>query len=493
MAPGTGSVSGLQQTGCGISSPATSSAKSLLSRTRGKFKSSKADANTSNTAKLPVTATPVVFKKRVDSRIPYPLQNRDVSARTTVEKTLAVRQPTKLPATNSARSNGLWFEGEGGKPGHRFSTLYTLLDKEQFRGYGCLQGKLVSDEFLIPDESIQRIDDQLAKRSSTMPWVNVLNNGKQYSIPYVGTDFREYCNGLNVGIAIQHIYMSILRRENALQSITPFASGPNGEWTLYIGDLIDSMNIPLLQTRDVGLVMSIHPKDFRSKGQDERLKRAEIKHHSCQLDDSKGADMLSQLGGLIHTINEHISKPRQRRSVLVHCVAGLSRSVNVALGWAQREFFEHKLKDLPPDVPARQKFDLLTQERTTKFEELKRKRPGVKCDNFKAQLERHAAQMVGLELPPAPAPPPKVSASEEHGGGGYLKEAVVWFYYIYHFRPSPTVIQFGYERIAKVAVNNSKKGGSTINSNNTLQRYLEPWCDACRVKLQPGKVQKGNI
>lgn len=424
-----------------------------------------------------------------------------------------MRQPTKLPATNSsalgptspfpktpgpsARSNGLWFEGEGGRPGKGYSTLYTLLDQEPFRGYGCLEGSLVGDEFLIPDESIQRIDDQLAKRSPSMPYVNVLDNGKQHPIPYVGTDFRQYRDGLKVGIAIQHIYMSILRRENALQRITPFAHEPNGEWTLYIGDLIDSMNIPLLQKRDIGLVMSIHPKDFRSKGQDERLANTHIKHHSCQLDDSKGADMLSKLGGLINTINEHMSKSTQGRSVLVHCVAGLSRSVNVALGWAQREYFVHKLKDLSPAVSAKQKFDLLTQERTMKFEELKRKRPGVKCDNFKAQLERHAAQMAGYELSPAPAPapPPKGSASEEHGGGGYLKESVVWFYYIYHFRPSPMVIKFGCERIAKVAANNSKNGGggSTSNSNNTLQRYLKPWCDTCNEKLQSGKVQKGNI
>lgn len=446
MASVTSPNSGTQQQmgGSITSSPATSAAKSLLSQTRGKFvKSPKSSADKPS----------LVW----------------------------TRQP-------SVSSNGLWFEGQGGKPGKGYSALYALLDQESFRGYGCLEQRLVGDDFLVPDESTKRISEQLARSSSSMPCVNVLDNRKQYTIPYVGTDFEEYRHAVKVGIAIQRIYMSILQRENARQSITPFAQGPNGEWTLYIGDLVDSMNVPLLQTRDIGLVVSIHPKDFRSRGQDERLAKAHIQHHSCQLDDSKGADLLSQLGGLIDKVNKYMSKPRPRRSVLVHCVAGLSRSVNVALGWAQREHFVAKLKDLPPDVPAEQKYELLARERARKFEELKAKRPGVKCDNFKAQLERHAAQMVGYELPPAPAPapPPKGSASEEHGGGGYLKEAVVWFYYIYHFRPSPVVLRFGYERITKMA--------ASSNSNNSLQRYLKPWCDACAANLRSGnKTQKGNI
>lgn len=475
-----------------------------LLRIRASLNTIKVDAK--NIAKPSVTksnsSTPAILK-RADARKPGLQEGRDAPTRSTIEKTQAARQPAKLSATSltlqptspapkapkpSAQSNGLWFE-DVGQTDRNYSALYALLDQERFRGYGCLEGKLIGNEFLVPNESIQRIEDQLEKRSSRMPFVSIQERGQQHSIPFVGPRFKEHRKGLTVGIAIQQIYMSILWRENALQSITPFAQDPARGWTLYIGDLMDSLNIPLLQERDIGFVVSVHPKDFRSKGQDERLAKAGIKHHSCQLDDSKSADMLSKLGGLIERINNHISNSTPRKSVLVHCVAGLSRSVTVVLGWTQREYYLRDVKNSP--ISPEKKFELLVQHRTRKFEELKRKRPGVKCDNFKTQLERYAAQMVGYSIPaPAPAaapkPPPIRKADEEHGGGGYLKEAVVWFYYIYHLEPSPTVLNFGYERIAKLVASNH--GGS-----RTLQAHLKPWCDACAAKLQTGPVQKGNI
>lgn len=483
---------------------AAHSTKYTVARMRDRLKRSKGDAN--NVAKptpptKPFSSTPIIVK-RADNR----------TKNSVPQKAVTVRQSTSLLSTGtglSIYSNGLWFEEEDAKPGKGYMGLYDRLDQEFFRDYGCLEGNLVGPNFLVPDESIKRIGRQLIQRSSSMPCVNVLGKaGKQHSIPYVGTDFREYRTNLTVGIAIQRIYMSILQRENAIRSITPFACGPANEWTLYIGDLVDSMNIHQLQDRNIGFVVSIHPKDFRSRGQDERLANAGIKHHSCQLDDSKGADMLSELGVLIKQINNHTNdKSIKRRSVLLHCVAGLSRSVNVALGWSQSQYYEQKLKKLPPGtIPPKTKFEMLEEYRNRTFEELKLKRPGVKCDNFKKQLERHAAILVGYDLPEpglattpaaaaAAAAPAKKKRDEEHGGGGYLKEAVVLFYYIYHLRPSSTVIKFGYERIAKAAAAASKSGGGGGSSNNhdTLQRHLKPWCDLCVARLSHTTTQKASI
>lgn len=501
MAPGPSPTSGIQN-GCGVSSPMAGSA-----RTRDTSKIAKNDAKNVEKPSINklVSPTPVIVR-RTDTRVAVTQQGRDPPTRSTVGKTVAVKPSAKLPATGSTagksslppkapepsvHSNGLWFED--GRPGKEYTALYSLLDQEPFHGYPCLEGKLVGEKFNVPEESIKKINDQLAQNPASAPFVDGFEHGKPNSLPYVGTpaSFQQYNKNLKVGIAIQRIYMSILRRENARQGITSFARGPGPTpgWTLYIGDLVDSMNIPLLEKRGIGFVVSIHPEDFRCKGQNERLAKAGIKHHSCRLDDSKGADMLSKLGGLIHMMNEHTSSPKtdpKRRSVLVHCMAGLSRSVNVALGWAQREYYEKEIKDLPSTISAKQRYDMVNRERTRVFEELKSKRPGVKCDNFQAQLERHAAQMVGYHLP-APAVPVAalpVKASEEHGGGGYLKEAVVWFYYIYHLRPSLTVIKFGYERIAKA------KG-----STNSLQMHLKPWCDKCYAKVQAAGAasQKGNM
>lgn len=495
--------------GYGMNSPAATSAnRPSASRLRDTLKIASHD--TKNVPK-PSSSRPVpqgsVIVKRTDTRGSVPQPSGNPLARSPVGKTLAGRPAAKLPSTSSTvpttpppskaaeplvRSNGLWFE-DGGS-GKAYTALYSRLDQETFRGYPCLENNLVGGDFNVPEESIKRIDEQLTQQPPRTPCVNLNPKGQPHMLPYVDTqaNFRQYSNKLKAGVAIQHIYMSILRRENALQGITPFAYGPEKtrEWTLYIGDLIDSMNMPLLQKLGIGFVVSIHPTDFRCRGQHEKLQTAGIKHLSCQLDDSKGADMLSNLGGLIARINNHTSSvlDPKKRSVLVHCVAGLSRSVNVALGWAQKEYYDKTLKNSTTVVTAKAKYDALNQERTNVFNDLKAKRPGVKCDNFKAQLERHAAQMAGYQGPGAPAPPvtaQPIKASEEHGGGGYLKEAVVWFYYIYHLRPSATVLQFGRERIDK------SKG-----SNNALKAYLQPWCAACAAKLKAGTISskgKGSM
>lgn len=357
--------------------------------------------------------------------------------------------PSSVVGDSSARVGRYpWLDGPD------YSSLYREIKYQGFEGYKCIDVDMVQPSYRIPDRSVgavlQHIEEKYPKAA--------LLEGQHLGSEYVGFSKSQLLavsqrrQGLTLGEAVQKLYMSRLRETNRLLPMTKVYEGgwtlktpgkehPKPAGTVWLGDVVDSVNFGLLKQRNITAMVSIHPRDFRSMGQEKHGKNGEVVlnspvrwHLQLQLADSKEADLESELEAVFEFIRLHIF---EGRNVLVHCIAGLSRSVAVVQDFIQR--IEVKRGRVDMSGTATERYLRMRKSRDATFQRLRMMRPGISEDNFRDQLDNSTMRICGLLPRPKPAAASK-QKSKEHGGGGYMGDAIAMVFFFYKLRTTSKVL-----------------------------------------------------
>lgn len=348
--------------------------------------------------------------------------------------------------------------------GPDYQVLYEEIRHQSFDGYGCIEKDMVRPNYRIPERSIRAIGKYMDKGitedgSSAEPELD--------STDCVGFSKSELLGvvqgreGLTLGGAIQKLYMSRLHQSNRLLPMTKVYEGgwallpvPGKEHskkagTVWLGDVVDSVNIELLRANNITAMVSVHPHDFRSRGQDQHGRNGEIVssspirwHLQVRLADSKEADMESEFDMIFDFIQSHVL---EGHNLLVHCIAGLSRSVAVVRDFIQRIEVQRGKTDMVGT--AAEIYSRIKESRDATFRRLKMIRPGITEDNFKDQLDNSTMKICGLPRQNRVVAGSR-QKSKEHGGGGYIGDSVAMVFFFYRLRPTPKVIELFKQRRA---------------------------------------------
>lgn len=369
---------------------------------------------------------------------------------------------TKVSESNEKRPPGTlewspWFDGLD------YEVLYEEIRYQAFDGYKCIEKDMVQPNYRIPNSSIRAIEQCLDKGNSDADpsAEHEFDSGSCVGLSkselLVVSQRRE---GWTMGEAVQKIYMSRLHQSNKL---LPMTRVYEGGWTLpasgkqhtskagtiWLGDVVDSVNIDLLRANNVTAMVSVHPHDFRSRGQDQHGRNGEIVssspirwHLQVRLADSKEADMESEFDMIFDFIRSHVLG---EHNVLVHCIAGLSRSVAVVRDFIQRIEVQRGKIDLTGT--AAERYTRMKESRDATFQRLKMIRPGITEDNFRDQLDNSTMKICGLPRQTRVLADSK-QKSKEHGGGGYIGDSVAMVFFYYRLRPTPKVIELFEQRRA---------------------------------------------
>lgn len=296
--------------------------------------------------------------------------------------------------------------------------------------------------------------------------------------------------GLTLGEAIQKLYVARLRESNRTLPMTKAYEGgwtlniPGGQLTtkagnIWLGDVMDSVNFRLLERSNITAMVSIHPQDFRSRGQEMHGKNGESSpnspirwHLQLELADSKEADMESEFEKVFEFIQRHVV---EGHNVLVHCIAGLSRSVAVVQDFIQR--IEVKQGRIDMTGTPTENYLRMKRSRDATFRRLKTIRPGITEDNFKDQLDNSTMKICGLSPKHKPAAAASDQQSKEHGGGGYIGDAVATVFFFYHLRPTAQVIRLFEKRRADHA-RKTKALGQALNGFSFSTPVIQ-WFEDC--------------
>lgn len=418
-----------------------------------------------------------------------------------------MRVPTQTSGAASAdtrprhnqKDSRLWFDGP------EYRELYGLLQNQDFDGYSSIDQVTVQPAYRIPDSAMNYMMQVLQGAAlEGVPHAKT-SLGSGHSTHYVGFDANELSvvmarpGGLTLGEAIQKLYMVRLREDNELLpmvEVYPHRDGLDDakiKGTVWLGDVVDSVNFKLLRQREITALVSIHPQGFRSKGQEKHGKdgiavaTSPIRWHlRLELTDSKDSDMESEFESVFNFIHDHVTSGR---NVLAHCIAGKSRSVAVVRDFIQRMDVERGLLDAEPGS-AEDKYDRLKHAREAEFIRLKELRPGITEDNFKDQLDNSTRKLCGL--PPAPkVEEAKAKAADSNHqepvkdmAGGKLAEAVAMVFFFYRLRPSESVIK-GFEIVRQY--HSTKTSEESIKDRETFS-FPEPlirWFEKVKAEIQP--------
>lgn len=380
-----------------------------------------------------------------------------------------------------------WFDGVD------YQTLYKEISHQVFDGYGCIEKDMVRPAYRIPINSVRAALQYLEGAISTVVPLAEEHFDSKY---YVGFSQSELLGisqrhkGLTLGEAIQKLYMSRLHESNKLLPMTkvyeggwstagPVEQQPNKAGTVWLGDVVDSVNIELLTAKNITAMVSLHPRDFRSKGQDkhgmngEYVSSSPIRwHHQLELADSKEADMESELDKIFEFIKTHVVEEGQ--NLLIHCIAGLSRSVAVVRDFIQRIEVERGTVDTTGT--AAERYSRMKTSRDATFDRLKSIRPGITEENFKQQLDNSTLKICGLPRRPK-AGSSSGTKSKEHGGGGYIGDSVALVFFFYRLRPTPRVIELFEKRRMDHA--RKEKGMGQMRNGFSFPAQLIRWYEDC--------------
>lgn len=386
-----------------------------------------------------------------------------------------------------------WFDGPD------YQDLYQELKHQTFDGYTCIEKDMTRAVYRIPEKSIRCVSKQL---DGILPRAASTTGTDLDSEYYVGFSKSELLDvsrrpeGLTLGGAIQKLYMSRLHESNRLLPMTKVYEGggrtgegpgkqqsPGTAGTVWLGDVVDSVNLELLSSRNITAMVSIHPRDFRSRGQEIHGSNgtagasSPIRWHlRLQLADSKEADLESKFESVFGFIQRHVD---EGHNVLVHCIAGLSRSVTVVRDFIQR--IEVKEGRVTMTGTATERYLRMTKSRDATFQRLKMMRPGITDDNFKDQLDNSTMKICGLPRKTRAAAGVK-QESKEHGGGGYIGDAVALVFFFYRLRPTPKVIQLFEKRRIDHARKEEELGAN--RNGFSFPAPLIEWFEDCIHKCQ---------
>lgn len=347
--------------------------------------------------------------------------------------------------------------------GPDYQVLYHEISHQNFDGYECIEKDMIRPNYRLPNRSIRAIEQGMIGDDSEL--------GPPIEHPFdkdgcVGFSKSELLSvsqrpeGLTLGEAIQKIYMSRLYQSNRLLPMTKVYAGgwtipvsrehhSTKAGTVWLGDVVDSVNLELLRANNVTAMVSVHPLDFRSRGQAQHGRNGEVVssspirwHLQVRLADSREADMESEFDTIFDFIRVHVL---EGRNVLVHCIAGLSRSVAVVRDFIQRIEVQRGKVDMTGT--AAERYARMKESREATFTRLKTIRPGITEDNFGDQLDNSTMKTCGLPRQSRVVAGSR-QKSKEHGGGGYIGDSVSMVFFFYRLRPTPKVIQLFEQRRA---------------------------------------------
>lgn len=411
---------------------------------------------------------------------------------------------TKRVPQNCLQSGPLWFDG----PEDR-EYYHSKLQSHDFRGYGSIDQDTVQPEYRIPENSIKFVLQSLGSTFLNGFPVAQTSRGLEAYVGFDDAESRQVTErkeGLTLGEAIQSLYMVRLRQDNKWLPMTmayeggwrvddvPADEGSILAGNLWLGDVVDSVNFELLKYNDITALVSIHPQGFRSKGQEKHGKNGEIVATSpirwrlqLELTDSKDSDMEARFESVYDFIRGHITGGR---NVLVHCIAGLSRSVAVVRDFHQRMMLERGILFLDrgsgtPD----EKYKRLSESRESYFKLLQKARPGITEGNFKDQLDNSTRALCGL--PPNPKSSPIASTDHkptDSEAGGKLGEAVAMVFFFYRLRPSAHVIKI-FENTRRKHERRRVELGN-VREVFSFPRTVIEWFEECKDEIGRGEVQR---
>lgn len=350
-----------------------------------------------------------------------------------------------------------WFDGPD------YQVLYEEVRHQAFDGYECIEKDMVRPNYRISERSIRAIEKYMDRGIAEVDPSAEHEFDPDYCVGFSKSELlmvSQRREGLTLGEAIQRIYMSRLRQSNKLLPMTKVYEGgwtlpvsgeqhTNKAGTVWLGDVVDSVNVDLLRAKNVTAMVSVHPHDFRSRGQDQHGSNGEVVssspirwHLQVRLADSKEADMESEFDMIFNFIRRHVL---EGHSLLVHCIAGLSRSVAVVRDFIQR--IEVQRGNIDMTGTAAESYSRVKESRDETFKRLKVVRPGITEDNFKNQLDNSTLKICGLPRQSRTAAGSR-QKSKEHGGGGYIGDSVAMVFFFYRLRPTPKVIELFEQRRA---------------------------------------------
>lgn len=327
--------------------------------------------------------------------------------------------------------------------------LYNGLQSQKFEGYGCVD-TLMNSNYTIPNESID-----LASRITSaggFPQASTRRGAERY-VGFDTNSLKEFKNGdkdLTVGKAIQEIFMLRLREDNNNQPITnlnevwPKLFQGSVKGTVYLGDMVDSLDFQLLEKLNITAMVSIHPEDWRSNGRHHHGKNGRRRPKSpspiverlyLNLEDNPSADMGPKFDHVYDFIKKQVDA---EKNVLIHCMMGQSRSGTLALYFAlrlkmQKQSLNVNVKPGTPEKDKTAVFKGLDTEGL--LHQLKKARPGVDVANFMPQLNNKIRKLCFLKESALPKPvdkgPPKAANK--------LQEAILIAFCLYRLRPTPAV------------------------------------------------------
>lgn len=350
-----------------------------------------------------------------------------------------------------------WFDGPD------YQVFYEEIRHLAFDGYECIEREMVQPKYRIPNRSIRTVEKSMNGGPLEDGPLAEYEFGSDSSVGFSKSELLNLSQrreSLTLGEAIQKIYMSRLQQSNELLPMTKVYDGgwtlpvqgdqhSNKAGTVWLGDVVDSVNLELLRTNNIAAMVSVHPHDFRSRGQDQHGSNGEIVssspvqwHLQVRLADSKEADLESEFDMIFAFIRSHVL---EGHNLLVHCIAGLSRSVAVVRDFIQRIEVQRGKIDMAGT--AAEKYTRMKESSDATFQKLKTIRPGITEDNFKNQLDNSTKKICGLPRQTRVVAGSK-QKSKEHGGGGYIGDSVAMVFFFYRLRPTPKVIELFEQRRA---------------------------------------------
>lgn len=349
--------------------------------------------------------------------------------------------------------------------GPDYKVLYQEISHQTFDGYECIEKDMIRPNYRLPNRSIRAVERDMARDIPELGPPTEHEFDKDDCAGFSKSELLSVSQspeGLTLGEAIQKIYMSRLYQSNRL---LPMTKVYEGGWTIpvsrehrsikagtvWLGDVVDSVNFELLRAHNITTMVSVHPHDFRSRGQAQHGRNGEVVssspirwHLQVRLADSREADMESEFDMIFDFIRSHVL---EGHNVLVHCIAGLSRSVAVIRDFIQR--IEVQRGKIDMTGTAAERYARMKESREATFTTLKVIRPGITEDNFRDQLDNSTIKTCGLPRQS------RVKAdgrgrpkSKEHGGGGYIGDSVAMVFFFYRLRPTPKVIKLFEQRRA---------------------------------------------